>query len=318
VERGHSARQILIDYYTDIAIGVGIGLAAGAMLHFVDDLIYGGGISIGASACFVAGTLVTAERGLVPIEQVQVGDLVWSWQEGTGDLTLQGVINTMGREVKAVVEVVTETELITTTPEHPFWVQGKGWTAAASIVVGDTLPQKGGSVSTVSSVTRRLQDTRVFNLEVARHHTYFVGRSAVVVHNSCPWGQRSGSLPSKPGVYVLRDRESRIYVGRAKDLKSRLTSDSHEQSAIIRDANSEVYTFELDTHQLSGGTADEALRVAEEYLKRAMNANVRGRAHPSFTSSPKGLNESIEISAHSYEAYINRHGFPPLGAPVSH
>lgn len=127
---------------------------------------------------------------------------------------------------------------------------------------------------------------------------------------------KTGGLSGRAGV--LKDQNGKIYVGRARDLKTRLTSDGHEHSGIIRDPNTEVHTFELETSQISGGTVDETLRVAEEYFKRAMNTNVRGRTHPSFTGSPNGLNESIKISAQRYEAYINQHGFPPIGAPVSH
>ncbi|WP_416390177.1 Hint domain-containing protein [Terrisporobacter petrolearius] len=30
------------------------------------------------AVCFVAGTLVSTEKGLVPIEDIKEGDLVWS------------------------------------------------------------------------------------------------------------------------------------------------------------------------------------------------------------------------------------------------
>ena len=184
--------------------------------------------------------------------------------------------------------------------------------------VGDNLLQWDGTLSTVFNTTWHVESAPVFNLEVESNHTYLVGRGAVVVHNLCPWGQRAGSLPAKPGIYIIKDKGGKIYVGRADNLNARLTSSKHKHAGIVRDPSSEVATFELDTSQLAGGNVDEALRVAEEYFKRAMNTNVKGRTHPSYTGSPNGLNESIEIYAQRYEAYINQHGFPPLGEPIPH
>ena len=44
--------------------------------------------------CFAAGTLVAAERGLVPIETIAVGERVWSRDEATGEVALRTVTRT--------------------------------------------------------------------------------------------------------------------------------------------------------------------------------------------------------------------------------
>jgi hypothetical protein len=52
---------------------------------------------------FVAGTLVHTDKGLVPIEQIKVGDMVLSKPEsGEGELAYKPVVNTFVHEDKEV------------------------------------------------------------------------------------------------------------------------------------------------------------------------------------------------------------------------
>jgi hypothetical protein len=52
---------------------------------------------------FVAGTLVHTDKGLVPIEQIKVGDMVLSKPEsGQGELAYKPVVNTFEFEDKEV------------------------------------------------------------------------------------------------------------------------------------------------------------------------------------------------------------------------
>jgi len=88
-------------------------------------------------------------------------------------------------EVKRVEEVFVRTgriwhltaggQLIRTTPEHPFWVVGKGWVETSRLQIGDVL----GSHNGKSVAVEALEDTgdyeTVYNLRVADWHTYFVG-----------------------------------------------------------------------------------------------------------------------------------------------
>ncbi len=93
---------------------------------------------------FVAGTLVHTDKGLVPIEQIKVGDMVLSKPEiGEGELAYKPVVNTFEFEDKEVWyvefrnsacyederidsgEISYHSEFIIGTPDHPFWVIGK-------------------------------------------------------------------------------------------------------------------------------------------------------------------------------------------------
>ena len=101
-------------------------------------------------ACFAAGTLVHTKEGLKPIEQIKVGAWVLSRPENPelGTQTdYKRVVRTMVHHDKPVIygsfspvprripgnAYHTDRPSIDLimTPDHPFWLQGVGWTAAA-------------------------------------------------------------------------------------------------------------------------------------------------------------------------------------------
>ena len=99
---------------------------------------------------FVAGTLVHTDKGLAPIQEIKVGDLVLSKPEsGEGETSFKPVLNTFVHENKALWLVIAkkhwssegvndtwvhpkihrriaeQSEFIAT-PNHPVWVVGRG------------------------------------------------------------------------------------------------------------------------------------------------------------------------------------------------
>lgn len=91
--------------------------------------------------CFIAGTLVHTDQGLVPIEQIKVGDRVLSKQEsGEGIVEYKHVSKTFKsaeeKELLAVWYTVNGSpleRLLICTKDHPFWIESKGWVAARAI-----------------------------------------------------------------------------------------------------------------------------------------------------------------------------------------
>jgi len=138
--------------------------------------------------CFVAGTKVQTAGGEKRIEEVRAGDVVLSLnpeQGGAASLQRQEVTATFTRTVPVVLDVRVGGETITATPEHPFWVVGRGWTPAGALLPGFELLTKGGRTARVESVVRREGRFKVYNFEVAGTHTYFVSPLGVLVHNQC-------------------------------------------------------------------------------------------------------------------------------------
>jgi len=89
-----------------------------------------------------------------------------------------------------VVDVYVDGEKITTTDDHPFWVQDKGWVKAKDLQSGDALQNNQEGSVIVNHIEHREGTFKVYNFEVEGFHTYFVSDLGVLVHNVC--GDGSG------------------------------------------------------------------------------------------------------------------------------
>jgi Pretoxin HINT domain len=201
-------------------------------------------------ACFVAGTLVTTEDGLRPIEDVKQGEKVWAEDEQTGEVALKEVLNTMSHDDDELVLVELGDVTIEATPEHPFWVEGIGWTGAAKLEPGQLAKTKNGTLE-ITKVTRHAAHVLVFNLEVGGFHTYFVSSASVLVHN------QGKSISRKPGK--LGERKG--------------TDALRAENEVLRRAESEVGGLDIDQsnrlhHKISGkGYSYEEILQEAKWIK---------------------------------------------------
>lgn len=140
--------------------------------------------------CFVEGTLVETESGRKPIEEVEVGDLILSRDENTGERSFKVAVATYETPDQRIIEIQFEsedggTETIGATAEHPFWVKARGWVGAGDLLPGDEVFTSQGGWIKVSGSTWLSKRQTVYNLEIEDYHTYFVGESGAWVHNMC-------------------------------------------------------------------------------------------------------------------------------------
>ena len=172
--------------------------------------------------CFIAGTPVLTALGHVSIEKITVGDMVWASDPETGDVSLKQVVQTFVNETNELFHIFVNGEEITTTPEHPFYSPVKGWTAAAHLRAGDILVLVNGSYVVVEKVQHELFETpiTVYNFEVADYHTYYVGYTAVLVHNTCGEKSSSRGVGGKGWVGDKTWRENVSEVGKGGTITS--------------------------------------------------------------------------------------------------
>ena len=134
-------------------------------------------------ACFPAGTLIQTEHGTKPIEDIQIGDLVWAYDEDTDTTALQPVVDIMENETDHTISLYTETEVIETTALHPFYTQD-GWKDASELKAGDKIKTQSHEIIEIKDTKFNYEPQKVYNFTVANFHTYFVGALAWLVHNA--------------------------------------------------------------------------------------------------------------------------------------
>ena len=79
--------------------------------------------------CFTAGTRIHTEKGFKAIETIKPGDRVWSENPETNSKALKKVKKIFVREKDSLIRLAINGEVIETTDEHPFYVEGRGFTA---------------------------------------------------------------------------------------------------------------------------------------------------------------------------------------------
>ncbi|MGW3961041.1 RICIN domain-containing protein [Amycolatopsis sp. NPDC005003] len=149
--------------------------------------------------------VLLADGSTRPISEIEEGDLVAATDPETGETYAEPVVNVIvGLGDKHLVQLSTgDGEPVTATANHPIWVDGRGWTEAGAIGIGDRVLLPGGATASIR-VVRDLghrTGTLVYNLTVDGTHTFTVvsGGTAFVTHNAsgaCPvGGGRSGKAP---------------------------------------------------------------------------------------------------------------------------
>ena len=136
-------------------------------------------------ACFIAGTYVLALDGFKRIEDIVAGDKIMAADPDTFEIAEKTVLETYVRQVDKLVHITINGEEIVTTDNHPFYVQGRGFINAGSLLVGDKLVSVNGEDLIVEDYYIKLTEepVSVYNFQVEDFHTYFVGDCSVWVHN---------------------------------------------------------------------------------------------------------------------------------------
>ena len=119
--------------------------------------------------CFVAGTKIQTQEGEKNIEEIKVGDKVYAFNADTKEFDLKEVMTDQ------LIKVKIDGETIEATYNQPFYVVGEGFKPAGELKQSDRVLLLDGSITDVESVEPVECDeaVKVYNFEVADHHTYF-------------------------------------------------------------------------------------------------------------------------------------------------
>ena len=92
------------------------------------------------SFCLEPNTLIDIADKQIPISDVKIGDLVYSFNEQTGDTELKTVEQVFERDYSGeLIELEIDNRIIRLTPNHKVYTTNRGWVEANSLQLSDTL-----------------------------------------------------------------------------------------------------------------------------------------------------------------------------------
>ncbi len=158
----------------------------------------GGG---GGGGCFLPGTMISMADGTFkPIEEIEIGDLVLSYDFEKSQVVEDSVIDAFDYLSKDFVKMtLSDGTSVKSTQDHPYWAVGRGWVSfdpeltyrnysisTLKVEVGDTLLSDKSELITIETVeSSSVGDfLRTYNFHASKNRNYFA--NGVLVHNKIP------------------------------------------------------------------------------------------------------------------------------------
>ena len=135
--------------------------------------------------CFAAGTLISTENGLIPIEDIKIGDYVYTINELTNTKELKPVSNTIISKTDTMYKITVDDDIIYASPKHPFYVVDKGYIRAYDLKIGDLLLSNSISYEiTDIEIIKYDEPIEVYNLTIDDNHNFLITDNEYLVHNA--------------------------------------------------------------------------------------------------------------------------------------
>jgi len=136
----------------------------------------------GGRACFTGETLVSTENGLKMIQDIEIGDKVYS-KNSENQIELKLVDKLVTHETNQIYKIDIDKEIINSTWSHPFFVKDK-YIIAKDLKIGDELINMAGETTVIKNIEiTEVEPTTVYEIRVVNNNNYFVGDSQILVAN---------------------------------------------------------------------------------------------------------------------------------------
>ncbi len=165
--------------------------------------------------CFLAGTLVHTSVGLVPVEQIEIGQQVYTYNFEKGINELKPVLEKYVNKTEKYLQIFVGKDIIEVTGNHRFWLpEKKIWQVASKLLITDMLLSKKAKQIKIDKlvIVDEIKDT--YNLEVQDNPNYYVGKNALLAHNAT----KISKFASKEKIFVefyelIDSKKEVLYVG---------------------------------------------------------------------------------------------------------
>ena len=139
------------------------------------------------SQCFVAGTKVLTKDGYKNIEDIKVGEYVYTFDPINNIKGLSLVTDTIKTKNNKIYEItLINGEVIKATEKHPFYILDKGWVRSYDLKVGDELTSSKYGLLKIKNIIIKNYDEPIntYNLTIDGEHSYLITEYEILVHNA--------------------------------------------------------------------------------------------------------------------------------------
>lgn len=152
---------------------------------YTDSGIKIGEISTTYMYCFVAGTKVKTESGFKNIEDIKVGEKVYSYNLENNELELKTVTHLIKSYTIDTYKMTIGGKTVEMSPKHQIYIVDKGWVRAYDVKVGDLMLSSNNEKIEITNIEYKKYDEPIntYNLTVDGNSNYFVTDIQVLVHN---------------------------------------------------------------------------------------------------------------------------------------
>ena len=134
--------------------------------------------------CFAEGTFVLTEYRIKKIEEIKAGDKIYGYDEIKKENILKSVQAVYLHTTDLLVKIKTKKDIIFTTPEHPFYVNGQYILAGflnTNMKLTD-FERKEVEIKEIE-IIKYQKEQKVYNFSVEGTKNYYVGEERLLNHN---------------------------------------------------------------------------------------------------------------------------------------
>ena len=172
------------------------GAVIGGVSGGLTSMANGGSFLEGFEDGAFSGALIATETGFARTESIKSEALVLSINADTMETGYKKVLEKYVRKTRELVHIIAGGEEIISTPDHPYYVAGRGFVNVCQLCIGSPLLDADGRVLETEQIYKEYleedEEVTVYNFQVEEWHTYHVGEMEVLVHNA-EYGKGSGS-----------------------------------------------------------------------------------------------------------------------------
>lgn len=166
--------------------------------------------------CFLAGTLVKTENGLIAIEKIETGTKVLSYNLDKQKTEYQTLLQTFTHFAEKYIEIHTESEVLEVTGAHLFYIPDtQKWIAASQLTTAMHLMNENRQKAAIKALNIIKKEVPTYNIEVAENHNYFVGKNrSILTHNEAKKLKFTSEILYDFEFYTFLDlKDKPLYVG---------------------------------------------------------------------------------------------------------